>query len=45
LWALLNARSSVSDFTGAEGPSVASHLLKSRFMPYLSTVEPFHPSK
>src|SRR2546430_10681113 len=42
-------RSSVSDFTGAAGPRLASHLLKSRFMPYLKTTEhpasaPFGPS-
>src|SRR5229473_7447853 len=38
-WAILKLRSSVSDFTGAAGPSEASHWLKSRFMPYLSTIE------
>src|SRR6266508_2595510 len=32
-------RSSVSVLTGAEGPSVASHLLKSRLMPYLKLTE------
>src|SRR5215471_15197495 len=33
----LNTRRSVSDLIGADAPSVASHALKSRFMPYLST--------
>src|SRR6266545_4170230 len=32
-------RSSVKVLTGAEGPSDASHLLKSRFMPYLKETE------
>src|SRR5258708_9874602 len=32
-------RSSVSVLTGADGPSEASHLLKSRFMPYLKETE------
>src|SRR5207247_9392038 len=32
-------RSPVSVFTGADGPSVCSHLLKSRFMPYLRITE------
>ena len=39
--AVLNARSSASVFTGAAGPSEASHALKSRFMPYHSTDEQF----
>src|SRR2546426_799765 len=37
--AMFHCRSSVSVFTGADGPSVASHLLKSRFIPYLSATE------
>src|SRR5713226_6060479 len=36
---VFQVRSSVSDFTGAEGPSEPSHLLKSRFIPYLNTTE------
>ncbi len=40
LWcATFHWRSSVSVFTGAFGPSVASHALKSRFIPYLKTIE------
>ena len=39
LCAVFQSRSSVSDFTGADGPSDASHLLKSRFMPYLNAIE------
>src|SRR5262249_60484846 len=35
-------RNSVSVFTGAVGPRLASHLLKSRFIPYLKTTE--HPA-
>src|SRR5262245_41528717 len=47
--ARLHWRSSVSDFTGAVGPRLASHLLTSRFMTYLKTTEqpasiPFGPS-
>ena len=38
-WATFHWRSSVSVFTGAFGPSVASHALKSRFIPYLNTIE------
>src|SRR5581483_8831788 len=41
VWERLNFRSSASDLTGADGPKVASHLLKSRFMPYLNTIEQF----
>ena len=37
--ARFQARSSSSVFTGAEAPSDASHALKSRFMPYLKTIE------
>ena len=36
---MFNSRSSVSVLTGAEGPRVASHALKSRFMPYFKTME------
>src|SRR5262245_63316730 len=32
-------RNSVRVFTGAVGPRLASHLLKSRFIPYLKTTE------
>src|SRR5689334_3268565 len=39
--AALNCRSSLRDFTGAEGPSDASQLLKSRFIPYFSTTVQF----
>src|SRR5258708_36423013 len=39
VWARLKLRNSVNVFTGAVGPSEASHLLKSRFMPYLNTIE------
>src|SRR5258705_8122358 len=41
LCASFHSRNSVSDFTGASGPSVASQALKSRFIPYLSTLEQF----
>src|SRR5438045_3243865 len=41
LCSLFQSRSSVSDLTGAFGPSDASHLLKSRFIPYLKTTEQF----
>src|SRR5262252_4252102 len=41
-WCLrFHSRSSVSVFTGADGPSKASHRLKSRFIPYLKTEEQF----
>src|SRR5262245_15831466 len=41
-WCLrFHSRSSVSDLTGADGPSVASQWLKSRFIPYLRTIEQF----
>ena len=36
---VFHSRSSVSDFTGADAPSVFSHALKSRFIPYFSTTE------
>src|SRR6185369_265527 len=36
---VLNSRSSVSDLSGAAAPSDFSHALKSRFMPYLKTIE------
>src|SRR5260370_26383060 len=36
---VFQVRSSVSDFTGADGPSEPSHWLKSRFIPYLNTTE------
>ena len=36
--ATFHSRSAVNDTTGAD-PSEASHLLKSRFMPYFSTTE------
>ncbi len=39
VWVMFHSRSSVSDFTGAEAPSVASQALKSRFMPYFRTTE------
>ena len=39
--AVFHAISSFSVFTGAAGPSDASHVLKSRFMPYLKTTEQF----
>src|SRR5258708_15854858 len=39
VWARLKLRNSVNVFTGAVGPSEESHLLKSRFMPYLNTTE------
>src|SRR5579871_3787935 len=42
VWARLNLRSLVRECKGAEGPSDASHRLKSLFMPYLKTTE--HPS-
>ncbi len=37
--AVFHCRSSVSVFTGAEGPSVFSQRLKSRFIPYLKFTE------
>src|ERR1041385_1670431 len=39
VWVMFHWRSSVSDFTGADGPRVASHALKSRFIPYFRTTE------
>src|SRR5437660_846702 len=39
VWVRFHWRSSVKVLTGAEGPSDASHLLKSRFMPYLNVIE------
>ena len=39
--AVLQLRKSVSVFNGAAGPSDASHALKSRFIPYLNTIEQF----
>jgi hypothetical protein len=42
--ARFHARSSVSDLTGALSPRLASHALKSRFMPYLKfTVQSASP--
>ena len=37
--AVLKLRKSVSVLTGAAGPSDASQALKSRFIPYLNTIE------
>ena len=37
--AMFHCRSSVSVFTGALAPSDLSHVLKSRFMPYLNAIE------
>src|SRR5919204_5389524 len=39
VWVMFHWRSSVSVLTGADGPSVASHLLKSRFIPYFRITE------
>jgi hypothetical protein len=41
LCAVFHSRSSVSDATGADGPSDESHALKSRFIPYLNVIEQF----
>src|SRR4026207_2169141 len=38
-WAVFQAISSFSVLTGAAGPSDSSHLLKSRFIPYLKSIE------
>ena len=36
---MFQIRRSVSVLTGVDAPRLASHLLKSRFMPYLKTIE------
>ena len=38
---MFHCRSSVSVFTGADGPRLFSHRLKSRFIPYLKFTEQF----
>src|SRR5438094_159061 len=38
-WAVFQAISSFNVFTGAAAPSDASHLLKSRFIPYFRSTE------